>query len=119
VHAVEAIRGWKMYETGWTKLCWPEAPITEGTVVGVLGRHFGLWSLKVHGGMAPCGRLGVLRGVRLRPPGPPVGQGDSAVGAPYPEAVCGRLPAEHGRSRRGCREQIKLAVDSFRRNSLH
>jgi uncharacterized protein (UPF0548 family) len=34
-----------MYETGWTKLCWPEAPITEGAVVGVLGRHFGLWSL--------------------------------------------------------------------------
>ena len=34
-----------MYETGWTKLCWPDAPITEGTVVGVLGRHFGLWSL--------------------------------------------------------------------------
>ena len=43
--AVEAIRGWKMYETGWTKLCLPEAPITEATVVGVLGRHFGLWSL--------------------------------------------------------------------------
>jgi uncharacterized protein (UPF0548 family) len=34
-----------MYETGWTKLCWPDAPITGGTVVGVLGRHFGLWSL--------------------------------------------------------------------------
>ena len=34
-----------MYETGWTKLCWPDAPITEGTVVGVLGRHFGVWSL--------------------------------------------------------------------------
>jgi len=34
-----------MYETGWTKLCWPEAPITEGTVVGILSRHFGLWSL--------------------------------------------------------------------------
>jgi uncharacterized protein (UPF0548 family) len=43
--AIEAIRNWKMYETGWTKLCWPEAPITEGTVVGVLGRHVGLWSL--------------------------------------------------------------------------
>jgi len=43
--AVQAIRGWKMYETGWTKLCWPEAPITEGTVVGVLGHHFGVWSL--------------------------------------------------------------------------
>ena len=34
-----------MYETGWTKLCWPDAPITAGTVVGVLVRHFGLWSL--------------------------------------------------------------------------
>jgi uncharacterized protein (UPF0548 family) len=34
-----------MYETGWTKLCWPDAPITGGTVVGVPGRHFGLWSL--------------------------------------------------------------------------
>jgi uncharacterized protein (UPF0548 family) len=45
MRAVEAIRGWKMYETGWTKLCWPEAPIKEGTVVGILGRHFGLWSL--------------------------------------------------------------------------
>ena len=44
-HAVEAVRGWKIYETGWTKLCWPEAPIKEGTVVGILGRHFGLWSL--------------------------------------------------------------------------
>jgi uncharacterized protein (UPF0548 family) len=43
--AVEALRGWKMYELGWTKLCWPEAPIREGTVVGILGRHFGLWSL--------------------------------------------------------------------------
>jgi uncharacterized protein (UPF0548 family) len=43
--AIEAIRGWKMYELGWTKLCWPDAPITEGTVVGVLGLHFGLWSL--------------------------------------------------------------------------
>jgi uncharacterized protein (UPF0548 family) len=43
--AVEAVRGWKMYETGWTKLCWPEAPVKEGTVVGILGRHLGLWSL--------------------------------------------------------------------------
>ena len=43
--AVEALRHWKMYETGWTKLCWPDAPITGGTLVGVLGRHFGLWSL--------------------------------------------------------------------------
>src|SRR5918997_6890721 len=39
--AVEALRSWRMYETGWTKPCWPDAPITGGTVVGVLGRHFG------------------------------------------------------------------------------
>jgi uncharacterized protein (UPF0548 family) len=43
--AVEALRRLKMYETGWTKLCWPDVPITAGTVVGVLSRHFGLWSL--------------------------------------------------------------------------
>ena len=34
-----------LYETGWTKLCWLEAPIKEGTVVGTLGRHFGSWAL--------------------------------------------------------------------------
>jgi uncharacterized protein (UPF0548 family) len=45
VRVAEALRGWKMYETGWTELCRPDAPIAEGTVVGVLGRHFGLWSL--------------------------------------------------------------------------
>jgi uncharacterized protein (UPF0548 family) len=43
--AVEALREWKMYETGWTKLCWPEVPIKEGAIVGILGRHFGLWLL--------------------------------------------------------------------------
>jgi uncharacterized protein (UPF0548 family) len=43
--AVEALRSWMMYETGGTKLCWPDAPITGGTVVGILGRHVGLWSL--------------------------------------------------------------------------
>jgi uncharacterized protein (UPF0548 family) len=43
--AVEALRRWEMYRLGWTKLCWPEAPISEGTVVGVLGRHFGVRSL--------------------------------------------------------------------------
>lgn len=43
--AVDALRRWKMYETGWTRLLWPVAPIAEGTVVGVLGRHYGLWSL--------------------------------------------------------------------------
>jgi uncharacterized protein (UPF0548 family) len=43
--AVQAIRHWKMYETGWTTLCWPDAPISEGTVIGVLGRHLGFRSL--------------------------------------------------------------------------
>ena len=43
--ATEALRHWKMYGTGWTKLCWPDAPISEETVVGVVGRHLGLWSL--------------------------------------------------------------------------
>ena len=43
--AVEAMARWKMYGTGWTRLCWPDAPISEGTVVGVVGRHLGLRSL--------------------------------------------------------------------------
>ena len=43
--AVEAMGHWKMYETGWTRLCWPDASISEGTVVGVVGRHLGLRSL--------------------------------------------------------------------------
>jgi uncharacterized protein (UPF0548 family) len=43
--AVDAIEHWKMYGTGWTRLLWPDVPIAEGTVVGILGRHFGLWSL--------------------------------------------------------------------------
>jgi uncharacterized protein (UPF0548 family) len=45
VRAVEALRSWKMYETGWTRLCWPDVPVTEGSLMGVLGRHFGVWSL--------------------------------------------------------------------------
>jgi len=43
--AVQALKHWKMYETGWTRLCWPDAPISEGTVVGVVGRHLGFRSL--------------------------------------------------------------------------
>jgi uncharacterized protein (UPF0548 family) len=43
--AVQALKDWKMYETGWTRLCWPDAPISEGTVVGVVGRHLGFRSL--------------------------------------------------------------------------
>jgi uncharacterized protein (UPF0548 family) len=43
--AVGAMGRWKMYETGWTRLCWPDAPVAEGTVVGVIGRHLGFRSL--------------------------------------------------------------------------
>jgi uncharacterized protein (UPF0548 family) len=43
--AVQALKHWKMYETGWTRLCWPDTPILEGTVIGVVGRHLGLRSL--------------------------------------------------------------------------
>ena len=43
--AVEAMKRWKMYETGWTRLCWPDAPIADGRVVGVVGRHLGFRSL--------------------------------------------------------------------------
>ena len=45
--AVIAVQNWKMYELGWTKLCWPDASITEGTVVGVVGHHLGIWSVNV------------------------------------------------------------------------
>lgn len=43
--AVRAIREWKMFDLGWVELCWPGAPIAEGTSVAVLVRHFGFWSL--------------------------------------------------------------------------
>lgn len=43
--AVEALHNWSMYEMDWTRLCWPDTPIKEGSVVGVLARHYGFWSL--------------------------------------------------------------------------
>jgi uncharacterized protein (UPF0548 family) len=43
--AVKAINNWQMFNMGWLQLCWPDAPITKGTNVAVLIRHFGFWSL--------------------------------------------------------------------------
>jgi uncharacterized protein (UPF0548 family) len=43
--AVEALRGWKMYDLAWTRLCWPEAPIAPGSSVVVVAGSLGLWSL--------------------------------------------------------------------------
>lgn len=43
--ACNALRQWKMFRVGWVELCWPEAPVVAGTVVGVLIHADGLWSL--------------------------------------------------------------------------
>ncbi len=44
-HAVAAVRRWEMFNLGWVHLCWPDAPITVGTTVGILVRFPGCWSL--------------------------------------------------------------------------
>ncbi len=43
--AKKAIQSWRMFETGWVNLCWPNAPIAAGSIVGVLVHSFGLWWL--------------------------------------------------------------------------
>lgn len=43
--AAEALRQWKMADTGWIELCWPDTPIREGSTVAVVARHYGFWSL--------------------------------------------------------------------------
>jgi uncharacterized protein (UPF0548 family) len=44
--ACAALRGWKQFEVGWVELCRsPNAAITQGTVVALLIRHLGFWSL--------------------------------------------------------------------------
>ena len=43
--AVKAIRQWKMFDMPWIQLCWPDAPIEEGTTVAVLVSQLGFWSL--------------------------------------------------------------------------
>jgi len=43
--AVEAVRHWKMFDTGWIQLCWPGTPIRVGSTVAVVAQHYGFWSL--------------------------------------------------------------------------
>jgi uncharacterized protein (UPF0548 family) len=43
--AVEAIRGWKMFNMPWIRLCWPNTPIQAGMDVAILVHHFGFCSL--------------------------------------------------------------------------
>ena len=34
-----------MFNIGWVELCWPDAPIENGSVVAVLASHLGFYSL--------------------------------------------------------------------------
>jgi uncharacterized protein (UPF0548 family) len=43
--AVAALRRWEMFGVGWMELCWPDAPIAVGSIVGILAPGFGLWTL--------------------------------------------------------------------------
>ncbi len=43
--AVAAMRQWKMFDLGWVRIAWPGAPIQEGTIVAVVARTAGFWSL--------------------------------------------------------------------------
>lgn len=43
--AVAALRRWEQFQLGWVNVCWPTAPIKEGTTVGILARLVALYSL--------------------------------------------------------------------------
>src|SRR5262245_11229484 len=44
-HARAPLRGWRQFPSPWTRAVPGDAPVAAGTVVGVLARVFGLWSL--------------------------------------------------------------------------
>jgi uncharacterized protein (UPF0548 family) len=43
--AVNAIRGWEMFNVGWIQLCWPNVPLTVGANVATVIEHFRFYSL--------------------------------------------------------------------------
>lgn len=43
--AKAALHRWQMFDIGWARLCFPDAPLAAGTTVAVLARALGLWSL--------------------------------------------------------------------------
>lgn len=43
--AIAAIKSWEMFNIGWLTLCWPDAAIEPDSMVAVLARHMGFWSL--------------------------------------------------------------------------
>ncbi len=45
-HAARAaLERWEMFRQGWVEVCWPSANLREGTLVAILARRMGLWSL--------------------------------------------------------------------------
>jgi uncharacterized protein (UPF0548 family) len=45
VKAVAAVRAWQMFNLGWCRVYPQHAPLEVGTVVAVVIKHFGFWSL--------------------------------------------------------------------------
>lgn len=43
--AAAAVKRWEMFNIGWLRLCWPDAPIEIGTTVAVLADLRCFWSL--------------------------------------------------------------------------
>src|SRR5688572_13000432 len=43
--ARDALRAWKQFDIGWVSTFPRDAPVAAGTVVAVLIRHLGFWSL--------------------------------------------------------------------------
>jgi uncharacterized protein (UPF0548 family) len=43
--AIAALRNWKQFDLGWVRMVPTETPIEVGSVVAILTRHFGFWSL--------------------------------------------------------------------------
>jgi uncharacterized protein (UPF0548 family) len=43
--AMEAVSTWKMFDFPWIWLCWPSVPVCPGSVVAIVIKHFGFWSL--------------------------------------------------------------------------
>src|SRR6185436_17841251 len=43
--ATAALAAWQQFDFGWIEVFPPRPPLRPGTVVAVLARHFGFWSL--------------------------------------------------------------------------
>lgn len=43
--AADALAGWRMFDTGWTRILPEDAAVAEGAVVCVVARHFGFYSV--------------------------------------------------------------------------